>query len=93
MIRNGAVVTVDEAVDELLGELRTGDEDTDLVAAARVSMRIRERNSARGGAVLNALHQRVKSWREVERLTGIPRETARRWALPPEYPEEGEPPP
>jgi hypothetical protein len=83
-------VTVDEAINELLARPRSDDETVGLIDAARASMRIRELNSQRGGAVLAALHQRVQSWREVERLTGIPHETARRWALPPDYPNEEE---
>lgn len=80
---DGTRVTVEEAITELLGEQRSGDEETDLLEAVQASARIRERNTECGGAVLNALHDRLQSWREVERRTGIPRETARRWALPP----------
>lgn len=69
-------MTVEEAIEALLDRPRSTDETADLIEAVMASMRIRARNSQRGGAVLAALHQRVQSWREVERLTGIPRETA-----------------
>ena len=77
-------MTVDEALDALLGEARTGDLRADLIAAAQESMRRREINSQHGGAVLAALHDSEGlSWREIEDATDIPRTTAQRWAEPP----------
>lgn len=61
----------------------TGDLSEDLAAAAKVAMQRRVDNSRLGGAVLAALHRQLHSWREVERVTGIPHATARRWATPP----------
>lgn len=77
-------MTTNEALDALLGERRTGDERADLVAAAREAMDRRERNTQHGGTVLAALVDAGVSYREIERLTGIPRATAQRWAVPPE---------
>lgn len=77
-------MTVDEALDALLGEARTGDLRADLITAAQESMRRREINSQHGGAVLAALHDSEGlSWREIEDATDIPRTTAQRWAEPP----------
>lgn len=73
----------EEALNELLpADQRTGDLVQDLAKAARIAMDRRIRNSQLGGAVIEALHDQV-SWRELERLTGIPQATARRWAGPP----------
>ena len=77
-------MTLDEALRSLLGDARTGDLQADLIAAAREAMNRRERNSADGGAVIAAmLEQLGLSYRDIERLTGIPRATAQRWAEPP----------
>jgi len=67
---------------------QTGDLTADLTAAARESMRRRQENSRLGGAVIRALHRRVRSWRLLELATGIPTRTARRWAEPPPSAEE-----
>lgn len=64
-------------------EQQTGDLTQDLAAAAMESMRRRGLNSQQGGAVIAALHHRVRSWSKVVHLTGIPLATARRWATPP----------
>lgn len=77
-------MTVDEALDALLGDRRTGDLQADLIAAAIEAMDRRERNSQHGGAVLAALTETGLSYRDIERATGIPRTTAQRWAVPPE---------
>lgn len=82
--REVPVVTVDEALDALLGSARTGDPRADLVAAAMEAMDRRERNTAHGGAVIAALRDAGMSWRDIETATGIPRTTAQRWAEPPE---------
>lgn len=83
------VVTVDEALDALLGPSRTGDQRADLIAAAKEAMDRRERNTAHGGAVIAALRDTGMTWRDVEAATGIARTTAQRWAEPPErYTEE-----
>ncbi len=83
-------MTVDEALDALLGDRRTGDQRTDLIAAAKEAMDRRERNSQHGGAVLAALVDQGLSWRQIEQATGIPRTTAQRWATPPERVTDGE---
>jgi hypothetical protein len=76
-----------EALDFLLPpEERSGDLTADLAEAAKATMRRREENSLHGGVILAALHGRLHSWRRLERLTGIPSRTARRWAGPPDYP-------
>lgn len=83
-------MTVDEALDALLGDRRTGDQRTDLIAAAKEAMDRRERNSQHGGAVLAALIEAGLSYRDIERETGIPRSTAQRWAEPPKRVTNGE---
>lgn len=78
-------MTVDEALDALLGERRTGDLRSDLITAAKEAMDRRQRNTQHGGAVIAALHDQAgMSWREIEEATRIPRTTAQRWAEPPE---------
>ncbi|MEV4239667.1 hypothetical protein AB0J47_31310 [Nocardia sp. NPDC049737] len=75
-------LTPDEnaALDELLPpDRRTGDMDADLAAAIRVALARREDNARLCSAVIVALHRRTGSWRTLERLTGIPQRTARRW--------------
>lgn len=72
-----------EALDALLPDGPGGDLIEDLCQAAREAMRRRVANSRNGGAVLTALHRAGLSWREIERKTGIPQTTARRWAVPP----------
>lgn len=83
-------MTVEEALDALLGDRRTGDQRTDLIAAAKEAMDRRERNSQHGGAVLAALVDEGLSWRQIEQATGIPRTTAQRWAEPPKRVTDGE---
>ena len=77
-------MSVDEALDALLGSQRTGDRSADLIAAAKEAMDRRERNTLHGGAVIAALRDAGMSWREIEAATGIARSTAQRWAEPPE---------
>ena len=73
-----------EGFDHLIPrELQTGDLDADLILAAREALRRREQNTIDGGAVLAGLHRHGYSWREIADLTGIPFNTARRWAVPP----------
>lgn len=79
-------LTPDEraALNALLSlDQRTGDLTQDLAAAAMISMERRVTNSVQGGAVIAALHRRLRSWSKVVHLTGIPLATARRWATPP----------
>lgn len=84
-------MTVDEALQELLGDRRTGDARTDLVEAAKEAMRRRERNTLLGGTVLEALSRdEGLSWRQIEQATDIPRTTAQRWAEPPKRASETE---
>lgn len=77
-------MTVEEALEALLGSERTGDQRADLIAAAKEAMERRIRNTEHGGAVIAALHEAGMSWREIEIATGIARTTAQRWAEPPE---------
>lgn len=81
-------MTADEALDALLGEARTGDMRADLIAAAKEAMDRRERNTQHGGAVIAALVEMGLSYRVIEQVTGIPRATAQRWAIPPERADE-----
>lgn len=76
-------MTIDEALDSLLGRRRTGDLQADLVAGAKEAMDRRERNSLHGGTVIAALVDIGFSYRDIERAIGIPRATAQRWAMPP----------
>lgn len=79
-------LTPDEraALDALLPrDQQTGDLTQDLAGAAMESMRRRGLNTDQGGAVIAALHRRVRSWSKVVHLTGIPQRTARRWGTPP----------
>ena len=84
--RDPIKLTDDEraALDQLLGDARTGDLHDDLVNACKETMRRRAENSRHGGQVLAALHRQVGSWRVVEYATGIPWSTARTWATPPD---------
>lgn len=76
--------TVSAALDALLPVAeRTGNLVTDLTEAAKRSLQRRVDNSRNGGAVIAALHEETRSWADVERLTGIPAATARRWSAPP----------
>jgi hypothetical protein len=82
-----AELTRDErlALNELVPvSKQTGDLETDLASAAKEAMRRRKENSRIGGAVINALHERTQSWKQVAELTDIPLTTARRWAEPPQ---------
>lgn len=83
-------MTVDEALDALLGDQRSGDATADLIEASREAMRRRERNSEHGGAVIAALREAGLSWRDIEQRTGIPKATAQRWADPPPRADTGE---
>jgi hypothetical protein len=57
--------------------------DDDLFAAAGLTLRVRELNSAAGGAVLSELTRRGYSLRQIEDRTGIPKSTIHAWATPP----------
>ncbi len=83
-------MTTEKALDALLGDRRTGDQRADLIAATKEAMRRREQNTQDGGAVIAALIESGLSYRDVERLTGIPYVTAHRWATPPKRVEPGE---
>lgn len=73
------------ALRDLLQDQSRGDDPiADLCLAARISMQRRVSNSNDGGLVIAALRRRHGlSWRAIERCTGIPTRTARRWATPP----------
>lgn len=76
-------MTADEVLVELLGDQRTGDAHADLIEAAKEAMRRRRHNTLLGGAVIAALRETGMTYREIEEITGIPRTTAQRWAIPP----------
>lgn len=80
---------VSRALDSLLPAAeRTGDLVSDLAEAGRRSMQRRRDNSRDGGAVVDALYAEVRSWRQVEKLTGIPMTSARRWSAAPSEAEQ-----
>lgn len=76
-------MTVDEALDALLGDRRSGNTTGDLIAGAREAMRRREQNTVHGATVITGMVTAGMSYREIERATGIPKSTAQRWADPP----------
>ena len=77
--------SLEEALTELLGDGRTGDDLADLVAAARESFRRREINTLAGAAVLHTLVTEYRrSYEQITDLTGIPEDVAQKWAAPPE---------
>jgi hypothetical protein len=67
----------------LLPDERTGDAFRDLVTAARRALDRRATNSRDGGIAIEGLREQGLSWREIEAATGIPKDTAQRWAEPP----------
>jgi hypothetical protein len=81
-------VTVDEAVDALLGDQRTGDTTADLLAGLKEAMRRRERNTEHGGAVIAALVKQgmartARAWAKLVALPpAIRPASSRAWALP-----------
>lgn len=80
-----ATLTDDEqrALNELCpADRRTGDLRQDLIAAVKEAMRRREQNTLDGGAVLQALHREVGTWRTIGKLTGLSFSTANRWGKP-----------
>lgn len=75
---------VTDALKILLTDRATDPGVAELIAAAREAMERRRTNSRAGGAVLKALHDdHGLSYREIERLTGISKSAAQRWAEPP----------
>jgi hypothetical protein len=77
------VATLDEALDALLGPNRTGDLDQDLDAAGQEAWERRIRNTEYGAAVIDAMRDRGRSYRDIEERTSIPKSNAQRWATPP----------
>ena len=75
---------IEEALQELLPQGPTGEEQADLIAAAVEAWRRRHVNTEAGAAVIAALADRGLSYRQIAELTGIPSATAHRWARPPE---------
>jgi transcriptional regulator of acetoin/glycerol metabolism len=73
-----------DALTNLLGDVRTGDEITDLLAALRESKRRRERNSLDGGTMIAALHTRGWSYRQIGDAIGMSHVTVHRWGAPPQ---------
>lgn len=76
-------MAADRALQALLGDHRSGDHINDLVNAAKESQRRREQNTVDGGEIIADLRAAGLEWRDIERLTGIPKATAQRWATPP----------
>lgn len=77
---------LDDALRDLLPGGRSGDLYTDLLAAAAEAWRRRQANTDAGAPVIAALvdpRLGASSYRQIERLIGIPRATAQRWATPP----------
>ena len=66
------MMTVDEALAELLGERRTGDIRADLIMGMNEAMRRRDRNTELGGALIAALRDEGLSYRDIENATGVP---------------------
>lgn len=73
-----------DACEELLGTMAGDPSMDDLVEAARKAMERRRTNTLVGGVVLQALHdEHGLTWRQIQELTGIDKQTAYRWAQPP----------
>lgn len=75
---------VEDALRELLPSGQTGEERSDLIAAAVEAWRRRHVNTEAGAAVIAALSDLGLSYRQIADVTGIPAATAHRWARPPE---------
>ena len=76
-------MTADRALQALLGDHRSGDLVNDLIKAAKEAQRRREQNTVDGGDIIAELRVAGLEWRDIERVTGIPKATAQRWATPP----------
>ena len=76
-------ITLEEALDALLADRRTGDLDRDLIEAAKEALDRRIKNTQHGGAVIAAMVERGMSYRDIEKATGTPKSTAARWSVPP----------
>ena len=63
-------------------EKRSGDDEADLLAAVREAERRRTENTRDAGAVVRALHDLGWTFRAIEEKTGVPYNTAQRWATP-----------
>lgn len=75
---------LEEALSALLrAEERTGDSYSDSIAAVKRALQRRESNTIHGGRAIEALRDRGLSWRQIAALTGVPKDTAQRWAEPP----------
>ncbi len=75
---------LEEALSSLLAEReRTGDVYSDAVAAVKRAYERRVTNSRDGGRAIEALRDQGLSWRRIEAVTGVDKDTARRWAEPP----------
>ena len=75
---------LEEALSSLLApDERSGDVYSDVVAAVKRALERRETNSRDGGRAIEALRDQGLSWRRIEALTGVPKDTAQRWAEPP----------
>jgi len=71
--------TLNDTLRSLIGE-PTGDREADLVAAADVVSKRRQRNIDDGALIIAALrHELGWTWERIGRITGIPRTTAQRW--------------
>lgn len=75
---------LEEALSSLLTAAeRTGDSYSDTITAVKRALERRKTNSRDGGRAIEALRDRGLSWREIAALTGVPKDTAQRWAEPP----------
>ena len=72
-----------QILERLLRERRTGELEADLAEAAREVWDRRQRNTDDGGAVIEQLRALGWSLHRIERETGIPVNTARRWGMRP----------
>lgn len=76
---------LDEALASLLAEgERTGDVYADTIAGVKRALDRRRTNTRDGGVAIEWLRDQGLSWRRIETITGVDKETARRWALPPQ---------
>jgi hypothetical protein len=75
---------LEEALASLLADgERTGDVYADTVAAVKRAYERRKTNTRDGGVAIEWLRDQGLTWRHIQDITGVDKETARLWALPP----------
>jgi hypothetical protein len=80
---------LEDALAQLLAEgERSGDVYADTVAGVKRALERRKSNTRHGGVAIEALRDRGLTWRQIKTATGVDKETARRWALPPSTEDE-----